>query len=134
MTQEPSIEPIPRDAEEFASIVVDAAVKVHRVLGPGLLEGVYETCLEREFQLRGTPFRSQVSVPVVYEGVKLETGFRVDLLIGERVVVELKAVEAMLPVHRYQLLTYLKLMKLRLGLLINFNVPHIRDGIKRVVL
>jgi GxxExxY protein len=134
MAREPGIEPIPRETEEFASIIVDAAVKVHRVLGPGLLEGVYEACLGRELQLRSTPFRSQVSVPVLYEGIKLETGFRVDLLVGERVVVELKAVEALLPVHRYQLLTYLKLMDLRLGLLINFNVPHIRDGIKRVIL
>jgi GxxExxY protein len=119
--------------DALAKQAVDSAVKVHRTLGPGLLESVYEACLGREFGLRGIPFEAQVPVAVVYEGIRVEAGFRADLLVGKQVVVELKAVEGLLPIHEAQLLTYLKLLDLRLGLLINFNVPLLKDGIRRMV-
>jgi len=99
-----------------------------------LLESVYEVCLEHELQKRDLVVERQVSLPVVYDGAKLDAGLRLDLLVGKSVVVELKAVEALLPVHQAQVLTYLKLTGHRLGLLINFNVPLIRNGIKRIVL
>ena len=127
-------EPIPLESEEFARQIVDAALVVHRTLGPGLLESVYEICLEHELRKRGLAVGRQVSLPVVYDGAELDAGLRLDLIVGRRVVVELKAVEALLPVHKAQVLTYLKLTGHRLGLLINFNVPLIRDGIKRIVL
>lgn len=103
-------------------------------MGPGLLESVYERCLCHEFHLRGIAYRSQVSVPVLYEGINIETGLRIDLIVDGRIIVELKAAEVMHPLYTAQLLTYLKLADLRLGLLINFNVPLIRDGIRRIVL
>ena len=103
-------------------------------MGPGLLESVYEICLCHELKKKRIPFRAQVSLPVKYDGVCLDAGFRLDLVVSESVIVELKAVEKMNPLFKAQLLTYLKLTGLRLGLLINFNVALIRDGIKRVVL
>ncbi len=106
---------------------------VHTVLGPGLLESTYEACLAFELQNRGVSVRTQVPLPVVYQGQKLEIGYRIDLLIAESVIVEVKAVEAIAPVHRAQLLSYLKLSDRRLGLLLNFNVVHMRDGIIRMV-
>ena len=127
-------EPIPLETEEFARQVVDAALVVHRTLGPGLLESVYEICLDHELRKRRLEVERQVSLPVVYDGAELDAGLRLDLLVGHRVVVELKAVEVLLPVHKAQVLTYLKLTGHRLGLLINFNVPLIRDGIQRIVL
>jgi GxxExxY protein len=126
--------PIPERAERAARSVVDAAFRVHSALGPGLLESVYEVCLCHELRKQGTPFVAQQVLPVVYDGVRLDAGLRVDLLVDESVVVELKAVEKTLPIHEAQLLTYLKLADKRLGLLVNFNVPLIRDGIKRMVL
>ena len=120
--------------EQAAPAVVDAAFSVHSNLGPGLLESVYETCLVYELNKRNLKADRQVAVPVVYDGRQLDAGLRLDVLVDDRVVVELKAVESVLPVHIAQLLTYLKLSGHRLGLLINFNVPLIRDGIKRVVL
>jgi GxxExxY protein len=105
-----------------------------RELGPGLLESVYEACVGRELMLRKIPFRSQVMLPVNYKGLRLEAGLRLDLLVAESVIVELKAVRRMEPVFDAQPLTYLKLTSLRVGLLINFNVPLIKDGIFRVVL
>ena len=119
--------------EELARQVVDAAFRVHYALGPGVLESAYEMCLCREFQMRQINFRRQVPVPVVYEGLRLESGYQLDLLVGGEVIVELKAVEELLPVHKAQLLTYLKLTQKQLGLLINFNVPKIKDGIHRVI-
>jgi GxxExxY protein len=113
--------------------IVDAAMKVHTALGPGLLESAYEACLMYEIQKRGIRVRHQVELPVVYETVKVDAGFRIDLLVGEEIVVELKSVDKLLTVHEAQLLTYLKLSGKRLGLLINFNVVHLRDGIKRMV-
>lgn len=118
---------------ELAAVIVDAALKVHRALGPGLLESVYQVTLGFELRQRGLRVIEQKGLPVCYEGIKLNLGFRVDLLIEERVIVEIKSVDAIAPVHRRQVLTYLRLMDLRLGLLINFNVELIKDGIQRVV-
>lgn len=133
MGQKP-IEPIPEAIEQAARQVVDAAFRVHTTLGAGLLESVYEACLAHELKTKRVPFSRQVSLPVHYDGMTLEAGLRLDLLVAESVIVEIKAVEALLPVHEAQLLTYLKLAKKRLGLLINFNVPLIKDGIRRRVL
>jgi len=127
-------EALPPHLGEISEAVVDAAFKVHKTLGPGLLESVYERCLCREFEKRGIPFQSQVCLPIVYDGETIDAGLRADLIVGGGVIVELKAVEKAQPLHVAQLLTYLKLSGLRLGLIINFNVPLIRDGIQRVVL
>jgi len=127
-------EPIPKELNDVSGAIVDAAFRVHSTLGPGLLESVYEVCLEYELKKRGLEVKRQLLLPVVYEGVKLDAGLRLDMLVEDCVIVELKAVEQMGPVFDAQLLTYLKLTELRLGLLINFNVPVIKDGIKRVVL
>jgi GxxExxY protein len=118
---------------EIARAVVDAAFKIHTTLGPGLLESVYQTVLGYELQKRGLRVAQQVGLPLHYEGVKLELGFRADLIINEKVIIEIKSVEALAPVHKRQLLTYLKLTDLRLGLLMNFNVALMKDGIHRVV-
>jgi GxxExxY protein len=126
-------DPISARAEEVATAVVDAAVKVHRALGPGLLESVYEACLCYELSKRGIPYQRQVSLPVRYEEVFIETGFRLDVLVDECVIVELKSIEAIAPIHEAQLLTYLKLANLRLGFILNFNVPLMKQGIKRMV-
>ncbi len=127
-------QPVPEETERAAGAVVDAAFKVHKALGPGLLESVYEVCLCHELRRRSVSFRQQVAFPVVYEGVKLDAGLRLDLIVEKCLIVELKAVDTMTPLFDAQLLTYLKLTRLRLGLLINFNVPVIRDGIRRIVL
>lgn len=127
-------EKIPEKTNEVAGQVVDAAFAVHKTLGPGLLESVYEVCLAHELEKRRLTVVRQVTVPVLYDGVRLEAGLRLDLVVEDCVVVELKAVEALLPVHTAQVLTYLKLSGHRLALLINFNVPLIRDGIKRLAL
>ena len=118
---------------EIATIVVDAALKIHRILGPGLLESVYQATLNQELSNRGLRVAQQLALPVYYEGVKLNVGFRVDLLVADKVIIEIKSVEALAPVHRKQLETYLRLTDLRLGLLINFNVELIKNGIQRVV-
>src|SRR6185295_15284090 len=118
---------------QIAAAIVDAAYKIHTTLGPGLLESVYEATLEYELKKRGLSIRQQVGLPVNYEGLKLEIGYRVDLIVGDKVIIEIKSVEAVAVVHKMQLLTYLRLANLRLGLLINFNVERIRDGIHRVV-
>ena len=117
----------------IATLVVDAAFKIHKTLGPGLLESVYQAMLNQELQKRGLSVHQQVGLPVYYEGVKLEVGYRVDLIVADKVIIEVKSVETLAPVHKKQLLTYLRLMDLRLGLLINFNVNRIKDGIQRVV-
>ncbi len=118
---------------EIAKEVVDAAFKVHTKLGPGLLESVYEAVLAHEPQKRDRRVQRQVPVPVYYEGVQLEEGFRVDILVDDAVILELKSVEHMTPVHPKQLLTYLRLTGMRLGLLINFGETRIKDGIQRIV-
>lgn len=132
--KEKTFAPIPVEAEYSAKIVLDAAFKVHSALGAGLLESVYETCLAYEIRRRGREVETQKHVPVIYEGVVLETGLRLDMLVDKMVVVEIKSVDQMNPVYEAQLLTYLKLTGLRLGLLINFNIPHLKDGIRRIVL
>lgn len=119
---------------ELSKLIIGAAIEVHRHLGPGLLESTYEHCLAHELVLRGIPFERQKALPLVYKGIELETGFRVDFLVGGLVIVELKAVEALNEVHEAQVLTYLRLSGRKLGLLINFNVPLLKDGIKRLVL
>jgi GxxExxY protein len=126
--------PIPPELNIISGKVVEAALAVHSALGPGLLEGVYEICLFHELQKRGLKVDRQVNLPVIYDGLNLEEGLRLDMLVEETLVLELKAVEEILPVHLAQILTYLKLSGRRLGLLINFNVARIKDGIKRVVL
>jgi GxxExxY protein len=113
--------------------VIAAAIEVHRHLGPGLLESTYEECLCCELSLRGMEFQRQVHLPVSYKGVKLECGYEMDLLVADSVVIELKTVDDLAPVHHSQLLTYLKLANKRVGLLINFNVPVLRNGLKRIV-
>jgi len=126
--------PLPEETESLAKIAVDAAFRVHSTLGPGLLESVYETCLVHELRKRNIPTETQVSIPVIYDGIKLEAGLRIDMLINKQVLVEIKAVEQMNPVFKAQVLTYLKLTGLRLGLLMNFNVPLIKNGIERIIL
>lgn len=113
--------------------IVDASLKIHRQLGPGLLESVYEVLLEHELNRRGLAVERQKAVPIVYDGVRFPEPFRVDLLVGGQVIVELKSVEELQPVHYRQILTYLRLACLRVGLLINFNVPVIKNGIHRLV-
>ena len=120
--------------DALARNVVDAAFKVHRSLGPGLLESAYEICLGVELSHRGLAYEKQVPVAVTYEDTRVESAFRLDLLIEGRLIVEIKAVENLLPIHEAQLLTYLRLSGRRLGLLINFNVPLIKNGIKRLAL
>jgi GxxExxY protein len=118
---------------EISGVIVDSAMKVHSGLGPGLLESVYLACLVHELDQRGFRTAVQLPLPVIYDSVRLDLGFRIDLLVETFVVVEIKAVEAITPVHQAQLLTYLKLSHKHLGLLINFNVVHLRDGIRRMV-
>jgi GxxExxY protein len=130
----PSLDPIGDDVERIARDVVDGAFRVHTTLGPGLLESVYEACLVHELAKRQYAVQQQVSMPVVYDGLRLEAGFRLDLIVRGDLIVEIKAVEKIMPVHEAQVLTYLKLTQKRLGLLINFNVPRIKEGIKRFAL
>ncbi len=118
---------------QISGAVVDSAMKVHSELGPGLLESVYLACLVHELHRRGFRTAVQVPLPVIYDGVRLDLGFRLDVLVESLVVVEIKAVDTISPIHQAQLLTYLKLSNRHLGLLINFNVVHLRDGIRRMV-
>ena len=127
-------EPIPKETDEVASKIVDAAFAVHRALGPGLLESVYEVCLLHELNKRGLKAERQVLLPVLYDNLRLDAGLRLDLVVEKRVVVELKAVEILLPVHKAQLLTYLKLSGHRLGLLVNFNSALLKQGMQRIAL
>jgi len=119
--------------EDIGHAVIGAAMKVHSAVGPGLLESAYETCLIYELEKRRIGVQSQISIPIRYEELTIENGYRIDLLVGGLVVVELKAVPVILPVHRGQLLGYLRLGGFKLGLLLNFNVAHMRDGIVRLV-
>lgn len=118
---------------EKSEAVIGAAIRVHSVLGPGLLEATYEVCLAEELRREGHDVRTQVAVPVVYRGLEVPNGYRIDLLVDEQVVVEVKAVEALAAVHKAQLLTYLKLSGYPIGLLINFLGTRLRDGIRRMV-
>src|SRR3972149_2475450 len=122
------------DINEISGAVVDAAMKVHSALGPGLLESTYEACLAYELRKRGLQVATQVGLPVVYDEAQLDIGYRIDLLVENLVIVELKAADAVLPIHEAQLLSYLKLSGKKVGLLINFNVLRLKDGIKRKTL
>lgn len=113
--------------------IVDAAIKVHMALGPGLLESAYEACMCVELRRRGLRLRQQLKMPVLYEGLRIDIGYRIDLLVEESVVIEMKAVKRLLPVHEAQLLSYLRLSDRKVGLLLNFHAPLMRDGIKRMV-
>jgi len=121
------------DINELTGEVLGAAIEVHRTLGPGLLESAYEECLCRELQLRNIPFEKQKPLPIEYKGVKLDCGYRLDVVVDGKLILELKACESLEPIHEAQLLTYLKLTHIKVGLLINFHVPSVKDGIKRIV-
>ncbi len=125
--------PVLPDVERVGKAVLNAAFKVHTALGPGLLESVYETCTAFELTQSGLCAPTQVALPVMYQGIKMDAGLRPDMIVESCVIVEFKSVEAMNPIFEAQLLTYLKLTGIRLGFLINFNVVHLKDGIKRMV-
>lgn len=122
------------ETNQITEAIIGAAIEVHRYLGPGLLESAYQVCLAREMDLRGMSFEPEKPLPLEYKGVNLECGYRLDFLVEQSVVVELKTVDALLPVHQAQLLTYLKLTGCKIGLLINFNVPALKQGLKRMAL
>ena len=121
------------EPNQVSGTVVDAAMKVHTALGPGLLEHVYRVCLAHELRKRGLHVQEEVPLPVVYDGIKVDLAYRMDLLVEDTVVVELKAVETLIPLHKAQLLSYLKLSGKQVGLIINFNTIHLRNGITRMV-
>ena len=122
------------EINQISGAVVDSAMKVHSRLGPGLLEQPYKKCLQHELTNRGFTVSHEVYLPVLYDSVLIDIGYRLDLLVNSAVIIEIKAVQTILPVHRAQMLTYLKLARKHVGLLINFNVVHLRDGIERLVL
>jgi GxxExxY protein len=122
------------DVEELAKQIVDAGFHVHQTLGPGLLESAYEECMAHELTSRGIAFRRQLALPISYKGLQLDAGYRLDLLVAQRIVVEVKAVEAVLPILVAQVMTYLKLSNLRLGFLMNFNVRLFKQGVRRLAL
>jgi len=121
------------DSHGLSHVIIGAAIEVHRHLGPGLLESVYDLSLGRELLLRGVSFKRQVPLPLEYKGVRLEIGVRLDLIVEQQVIVEVKSIEKFSPIHTAQVLTYLKLTGLRLGLLINFNVEALRNGVRRII-
>jgi len=135
MTTQPKrvFQPIAPEVEKVGKAVLDAAFKVHTALGPGLLESVYETTTAYEIRKTGLEVVTQVSQPIVYDNRELDSGFRLDMLVEKCVIIEVKSVETMHPVYEAQIMTYLRLSKVRLGFLINFNVKHLKDGIKRFV-
>ena len=126
--------PIPARAEAVARQSIHAALQVHRARGPGLLESAYEHCLAHELALRGSQVQRQLALPVVYEGERLDAGYRLDPVVDSSVIIEVKSLDALAPIHDAQVLTYLKLSGLRFGLLINFNVVLLKQGLKRLVL
>jgi GxxExxY protein len=118
---------------EISKKIIGAAIEVHKQLGPGLLESSYEVCLAHELREQGLSVQTQVALPVVYKEVKLNAGYRIDVLVENKVIIEIKAVDALADIHTAQLLTYLKLKELKLGLLINFNSVKVVDGVKRII-
>jgi len=122
-----------KNIEQVATIIVDSAIKVHKLLGPGLLESAYQQCHAHELRKRGLEVKTEVVVPIEYDGEKIDAGYRIDTLVQNMVAIENKAVEKLLPLHEAQLLTYLKLKNLRLGFVLNWNVVLMKDGIKRMV-
>jgi len=121
------------ELNDLTEQIIGCAITVHRALGPGLIESAYEVCLAHEMSKEGLNVQTQVALPVIYDNIKLDAGYRLDVLVEQRVVIELKAVERLIPIHEAQLLSYLKLSKLPIGLLINFNVRLLKDGIRRLV-
>lgn len=121
------------ERSKLSEKIIGCAIKVHRALGPGLLESAYEACLAHELAKAGLRVKRQVPVPIVYDGIKLDAGYQLDLVVEDTIIVELKSVEMLLPIHAAQLITYLKLTGMKLGLLINFNVALLKNGIKRKV-
>ena len=126
-------QPIPADVERIGKVVLNAAYKVHTTLGPGLLESVYQASMKHVIEKNGVSVRIDVKLPILFEGVKLESGLHLDMLVEKCVIVELKSVERMNLLYEKQVVTYLRLSRMRLGFLINFNVPYLKDGIKRIV-
>lgn len=124
---------IPSEVEQLATVVVDSAFAVHLELGPGLLENAYEACLSHELDLRGVKHQRQLPVPLNYKGIRVEIGYRADMIVEEKLLLELKSVDALLPVHAAQVITYLRLQRFPLGLLINFNEVLIKNGIHRIL-
>jgi len=123
----------PTELNEITSKILEFSIKVHKSLGPGMLEGAYEICLMHELVRHGFKVERQKKLPIVYDGIRLDAGYRLDLLVNDSVIVEVKAVERLHPVHEAQLLSYLRMTDVKLGLLINFNMKLLRDGVKRVV-
>ena len=126
-------QPIPADVERIGKVVLNAAYKVHTTLGPGLLESVYQTSMKHVIEKNGVVVKTDVKLPILFEGTKLDSGLQLDMLVEKCVIVELKSVERMSLLYEKQVMTYLRLSHLRLGFLINFNVPYLKDGIKRIV-
>jgi len=122
------------EVNKITEKIIGAAIEVHRHLGPGLLESTYQFCLAKEMSLLGLDFEQQKPLPLEYKGSKLDCGYRIDFLVEQSVIIELKSVDKLLPIHEAQLLTYLRLSKCKIGLLINFNVPILKQGIKRMAL
>src|SRR5687768_15295815 len=120
------------ELNELSGKIIDSAIKVHKALGPGLLESAYEKCLVHELRKNGLKVETQVYLPVIYDGIQIDAGYRIDLFVEDIIIVEIKAVDSLLPVHQAQLLTYLRLAQRKIGLLINFNVALLKQGIKRV--
>lgn len=123
-----------KNLNELTEAIIGAAMEVHRTLGPGLLESTYEMCLCRELNIRGIPFQRQVPIPVEYKGVKLDCGYRADIVLDSEILIEIKAIDSLLPIHDAQLLTYLRLGDWKIGLLINFNLELLKHGLRRRVL
>jgi len=126
-------QPIPADVERIGKVVLNAAYKVHTTLGPGLLESVYQASMKHVIEKNGVSVRTDVKLPILFEGVKLESGLQLDMLVEKCVILELKSVERMNLLYEKRVVTYLRLSRMRLGFLINFNVPYLKDGIKRIV-
>ena len=120
--------------DDLSNQIIGCAIEVHRATGPGLLESAYQRCLAHEFQMNGIPFSIEHPLPMEYKGVKLDCGYRADFIIDDKLIIELKSVDSLIPIHQAQLLTYMKLANVSVGLLMNFNVPCLRHGIKRMVL
>jgi GxxExxY protein len=125
---------MPYEHDPLTEKIIGFAIEVHRRLGPGLLESAYEECLCFELKEAGIPFRRQVPLPIIYKSVRLDCGYRLDILVDEQVIIELKTVERLMPIHEAQMLTYLKLSSIRSGLLLNFNAAVLKDGIRRMML
>jgi GxxExxY protein len=133
-TQPTTFLPIPADVERIGKVVLNAAYKVHTTLGPGLIESVYQTAMKHVIEKNGVLVKTDVKLPIIFEGTKLDSGLQLDMLVDKSVIVELKSVERMNMLYEKQVVTYLRLSHLRLGFLINFNVPYLKDGIKRLVI